>query len=302
MMKLHFNLFFVAVVCLWGSSLHAQYVIHQEEYTVPVSYDWVPEDREFESQQDEAKFFLNLPESKLKMSVGSTEGENSIIYVSGNDVTVEGKSGSGNYTVIMNMDAGKYYYIMWPQKKIMVMTPGDLKKMQEKSQAATDMVLKNLSPEARAQYEASLKSAKSSEGHARPTGKKAKMHDFDCEQYIVEKENEVTVVWAANDIGGVTGKIQAVSSKMADAFSSGDDEDDDEWEFVPGKIPVEVRTYRVNEWGSPEMHIMAITKIEQTTPPKDKFVLPEAAKGFTKTSMSDMMQQMMNMMPDKDEN
>ncbi len=228
--------------------------------------------------------------------------QRSTTYVSGNDVAVEGVAEDGNYTIIMNFDAGKYYYIMWPQKKILVMTVDDFQKMQEKSKVATDMVLKNLSPEARDQYEASLKSVKSSKLHARPTGEKAKMHDFDCEQYIVEKENEVTVVWAANDIGGVTEKIQAVSSKIATAFSSGDDDEDDEWEFVPGKIPVEVRTYRANEWGAPEVHIQAITKIERTSPPEDKFVLPEAAKGFTKSSMSDMMQQMMNMMPDKERN
>ena len=68
-------------------------------------------------------------------------------------------------------------------------------------------------------------------------------------------------------------------------------------ELVPGKVPIEVRTYQMDPMEGPKMDIQAITKISETKPAAEKFIPPGEAEGFTRSSMKEMMMQMMEMMP-----
>ena len=46
----------------------AQFIIKQVEYTIPISYSLVPEDAEFESEEEETLFFMTMPTDKLKQA------------------------------------------------------------------------------------------------------------------------------------------------------------------------------------------------------------------------------------------
>lgn len=285
----------------------AQYIIEQIEYRVPINYDIIPENLEFEDQVDEAKYFLDLPESKLKeMSAGMDEESEilkSTIYMEGDNFALESYSeGEGKTTFISDYKKNMFYYVMWPQKKIIEMSSDDMKQMQEKSEAAAEEMLQKLSPELREQVQTGMqsKSAPKTEPVVIPTGKRMKKYGFDCEQYMIEEENKVMVIWASDDVSGLAKKVENISEKMNAVFQTDGDTEKDEWELVPGKLPIEVRSYEMDMMSGPEIEIQAITKIAKSTPPAEKFSLPAESEGFTRGSMKDMMMQIMNNMQEKE--
>ena len=89
----------IASVFILPNAVRAQYIIEQVEYTLPVNYDLVPEDAEFEEMQDEALFFLNLDEAQLKqaaeMSGEELEITKSTIYISGDNFAFESNTEQG---------------------------------------------------------------------------------------------------------------------------------------------------------------------------------------------------------------
>ena len=278
-------------------ALNAQYIIEQVEYKVPINYDWIPEDAEFNEQIDEAKFFLQIPDSKFKEAV-QAQGEEletlkSTIYLDGDNLAVESESEEGKTTTILNYEKSMYYYVVWPQKKVFEMSSKEIQEMQNKAVAASNELLKNLPPEQRELIKKGMKSIKG-EIPATPkvikTGKKTKKYDYDCEQYLIEAGDKVTVVWAAEDVFGLAQKAKSMSEKLTAIFPSDDEEEKDEWDLVPGKIPIEVRTFRLGMSGQPEIEIQAITKIIKNKPPAIKFVPPGKKDGFTRGSFMDMMQ------------
>lgn len=282
---------FALTVYSSSNQLHAQYIIEQIEYDAPIFYEWIPEDAEFDSEIDEAKFFLEIPESKLKEAV-QEEGEEldirkSTLYIDGDNIVVESESDEGKTTFISNYEKRMFYYVIWPQKKVYEVSSEEIQDSQKKAVAASDEMLKHLPPEQREQIKKAMKSMKGEipvEPKVTKTGKKMKKYDYDCEQYIIEDGEKVTAVWASDDIHGLSKKAKSVSEKLAAIFPPEDDEDKDEWDLVPGKIPVEVRTFRWGMMGQPEMEIQAITKITKTKPPKTKFIPPGKKEGFTRGS------------------
>ncbi|MGB5872428.1 MAG: hypothetical protein WBH56_01775 [Bacteroidota bacterium] len=279
---------------------HAQYIIQQVEYDLPISYELIPEDVEFESEEDEVAFFLNLPTDKLRKAALS-EGrelreENTTIYIDGGNIAVESMSDEmGRTTLVSNTNTGVLYYVIWSQKKVFEMKPGDTEKMREKA-------LENLPPEMREEARAEMereKTKKPSQYSARPTGRKMNLYGFDCEQYVVNTDEAMLSIWAAKDQSGVVGEVNRVSRKFDELFQTDEDEDVDEWDLVPGKIPVEVRRYSgVVMMEEPALRIQAITKIEKKTPSADKFSVPGVDQGFRRGSMMEMM---MQMAPDESE-
>jgi hypothetical protein len=179
------------------------------------------------------------------------------------------------------------------------MSTEDMEKMQEKAKAASEGMLKHLSPELREQAKAAMESPED-QGQAqlevRSTGKRMNRNGFDCEQYLIEKEEEVIAIWASDDLPRVAERVYRMAEQFAAIFPSDSDEDRDEWELVPGKIPIEVRTYRMSMMERPEIEIQAITGIKETKPPADKFTPPGENEGFTRGPMMEMMEQMMEMM------
>lgn len=299
----------VFLVFVVANSLQAQYIIEQIEYEVPINYELLPEDIEFEDPVDEAKFFLELSESKLKESVqreyGEIEIRKSTIYIDGDNFAVESQSEEeGKTTVILDYNKGMIYYVLWSQRKVFEMSKEDMEDIQEEAEAAAQKMLEQLPPELQEQAKAAMEEKeehKESYWQIVSTGKEMNKYGYKCDQYMIEGDKEVITIWASDDILGLAKKVQSVSDKLSDIFPSEDEEDKDEWELVPGKIPIEVRTYQMDPMEGPKMEIQAITKINETKPPAEKFISPGEAEGFTRSSMKEMMMQMMEMMGGEEE-
>jgi len=297
------NILLILIFCLIGSSLQAQFILKQVEYDIPISYSLVPEDVEIENEEEEALFFMTIPTEKLKKAAFEEGREvstnESIIYIDGDNFAVEDNSEMGQMTVISNAKDGVMYMIRWSQKKVIVITPEDLKKMEEQANAAVEESMKLLSPEMQAQVRASMEQEKQQKSGAKrianPTGKKMTINGFNCELFtITNEEGNITGIWAAPDDMNITAAAENISEKFSKIFNMGEDEETDEWSLIKGKIPVEVREMSQDmEMGEPSFSITSIQKIERKTPPVDKFNVPGEKEGFTHGSFSDMMNQMM---------
>jgi hypothetical protein len=189
--------------------------------------------------------------------------------------------------------------VQWTQKRVVVITAEDFKKMEEQANAAVEESIKMMSPEMQAQVRAAMEQEKQQKPGAipaaNPTGKKMSINGFDCKLYITKKEEgNITGVWAAPDDMKITAAAENISEKFSKIFNMGEDEETDEWSVVKGKIPVEVREMSQDmSMGEPSFSITSIQKIERKKPPADKFYVPGEKEGFTHGSFSDMMKQMM---------
>ncbi|MFA9370224.1 MAG: hypothetical protein ACERIH_00765 [Labilibaculum antarcticum] len=280
-------------------SLQAQYIIEQLEYQIPINYDLVPENMDFEDTADEARFFLQLSESKLKDAAQREYGEiemiASTIYIDGDNFTVESTSPEeGKTTVIFNHNKGLMYYVLWSQEKIYVILEADMTDIQKDTEAAMQKMMAQLSPEMKEQARTAMKTEKGNQQSAKEiteTGRKMIKYGQKCTEYLLEDEQEVMVIWASDDILGLALKAKSMSDKLAEIFPSMEEEEQDEWELVSGKIPIEVRTFRLDIMAGANMEIQAITRISKTTPPAEKFILPAEAVGFERSSFKEMMKQ-----------
>jgi hypothetical protein len=297
------NILQILIFCLIGSSLQAQFIVKQVEYTIPVSYSLVPEDVEIQSEEEEALFFMTIPTEKLKqaaleegLEVNTNE---STIYVDGENFAAEDNSEMGKMTVISNAKDGVMYMVMWAQKRVVAMTPDDLKKAEEQANAAVEESIKSMTPEMQAQVRAAMEQEKQQKPRAKlvanPTGKKMTINGFNCELFTIKnEEGQITGIWAAVDDMKITGEVERISGKISKMFNMGEDEQTDEWLLVKGKIPVEVRIMDMDmSTGEPNFNITSILKIESKTPSADKFYVPGEKEGFTYGSFSDMMKHMM---------
>lgn len=300
--KLIFGVFVAFLFCAWTNSLQAQYIIEQVESEIPISYELIPEGVEFESQEDEIYFFLDIPESKLKKAALDEGREIRIekvkTYIDGENLAVETESEEdGKVTMIFNTKTDIFYSIMWSHKKVIEIKPEDMQEITEKANAATEKILENMPAELQEQVRAEMEKEKKKtpvKYEAQLTGKKMKFYGFNCEEYRVNKNEDVITIWASSDQSEIIKEFDRAAKKIDALFKSSDDESFDEWQLVPGKIPVQVRSYtsamRMDE---PVLIIQSITKIEKKKPSADKFRIPGENEGFTKGSMMEMMMQMM---------
>ncbi len=289
-------LFSGIMVLLSWAHVQAQYVITQTEYSVPVSLGLIPDDMEFDQNNDEAMYILELPESRIR-EAAEEDGEpltieNLTISMDGNKLAVDTRSEEGRTTVISDLTRKGFYLIAWPEKKVYEVSSADMKQMQQQAEAASQAMLSQLPPEQAEQVRAAMKAARnSSSAKITDTGEKMTKYGFDCEKYIIRREAEVTIVWAAEDSHGLSRKAKAVSGKLAEMLPSGENAGNDEWDLLPGKIPVEVRSYStVSE--PAELTVRCITQIDFVRPQAKAFAVPGTAQGFTKGSFMDMMQGM----------
>jgi len=291
----------MGIALMFANSMKAQYIFEQIEYEIPINYELLPEGTDFEDPVDEAKFFLNLSESKLKESAYSEYEEietlKSTIYISGDNFAVESQSEKeGKITVILNYNSGMIYYVIWAQKKVYEMSKEDMENFQAEANAAVEKMLAQLPPEMREKAKMAMKEKM---GHQESnqqivlTGKKMTKYGYKCDQYMIEGDHEVITIWASDDNPGLAKKAQSVSQKLSKIFQTDDHKNKDEWELVSGRIPIEVRTYQMDPMVGARMEIQAITKINKTNPPAEKFVAPGEAEGFTRSSFKEMMNQMM---------
>ncbi len=290
----------VIFVSFFACSTYAQFIMEEKEYHIPVNYDLLPEDTEFENPVDEAKYFLNLPEERLRAGAMDIEESTSTMYFDGENFAAEMVSAEeGKVTSIYDSNKKILYYVLWEQKKVFQMTGEDMKQMQKDTEAMKNKMMEGLSPEMRMQVEEQMKmDAKPKKSKVTSTGKKEKKYGFDCNQYLVESEEEIKMIWATDDLPGLRNSFEGFIKKMSAVFPSMEESEKDDWDLVGGKIPVETLTMMssIDMMGTPEIEITALTKIKQTKPPSDKFVPPTAADGFSYGSMKNMMSQMMNLM------
>ncbi|PKQ67294.1 hypothetical protein BZG01_07840 [Labilibaculum manganireducens] len=285
-------------VCLYSIKLQAQYIIEQIEYEIPINYELLPEDMEFDDIADEARFFLQLSESKLRDAAQKEYGDieiiKSTIYIDGDNFAVESSSQEdGKTTVILNHNKGLIYYVLWSQKKIYEMSAEDMAEIQKGVGDAMQKMMADLPPE--------MKDQPQTAKQITATGRGMVKYGQRCSEYLLEDEQEMMVIWASDDNMGLAKKAKSMSEKLAEIFPSMDEDEQDEWDLVAGKIPVEVRTFRLDAMDDAQMGIQAITRIMKTTPPAEKFILPAEAVGFERGSFKDMMTQMQKMMQGMEE-
>ncbi len=278
----------------------AQYVIQQTEYSIPVSDNMMPADKEFTNSTEEAEYFLNLPDNKLMpdKTKGSAKSKvtKSTIYLDGNNFAVDSFSPEGEKSsTIANAKKGMVYLVMWPRKTVMEMSNKDMEEMQKNAEAASKEMTKKLSPELQKQMKEAEANKKSQPGaEAKFTGKEKNINGFNCKQYLVEYGDNIMMIWATDDSKGLSKHVASATQKMKSLFPSSGDEEKDEWELLPGKIPIVVKTYNSSMNGS-NIEIQEITKISKENPPAGKFTPPGKAQGFTTRSMKEMMMQMKGM-------
>ncbi len=274
-MKYFKFLLFVFLLFLFLPPGHAQYVIQQTEYSIPITDNMWPKDKGFKNSTEEALYFLNLSDNKLtgdKKGGGNEKKEsNSTIYIRGNNFAVDSYSSKGEKSsTIVNADKGMVYLVMWPRKTVMELSSKDLEEMQK--QMKEEDAKEKLQPGPEVKY----------------TGKEMNKNGFNCKQYLVEQSDNVMMIWAADDNKGVSKNIGSATQKMKSLFPSSGQEEKDEWELLPGKIPIVVETYNSSINGS-HIEIQQITKISKENPPAGKFTPPGKAEGFTTRSMKGMM-------------
>ena len=216
------NFLLIFIFCLIVSSLQAQFIVKQVEYTIPISYSLVPEDLEIESEDEEALFFMTIPTEKLKQAAleeGREVNTNeSTIYVDGENFAAEDNSEMGKTTIISNAKDDVMYMVMWAQKRVVAITPEDLKKMEEQANAVVEESIKGLSPEMQAQVRAAMEQEKQQKPRAKqvahPTGKKMTINGFNCELFTIKnEEGQITGIWAAADDTKITGEVERISGK-----------------------------------------------------------------------------------------
>ena len=169
--KLIFGLFLAFLFLTFTNSLQAQYIIEQIESEIPISYELIPEDIEFEVPEDEINFILKIPESRLKeaaLAAGREIREEKVTtYIDGENFAVETESeGMGKVTMISGSKTGVMHYIMWSPKKIIEIKPEDMDKIAEKSNAAIEKMLENMSPEMQKQVRAEMEKEKNNSFYA----------------------------------------------------------------------------------------------------------------------------------------
>jgi hypothetical protein len=170
-----------------------------------------------------------------------------------------------------------------------------MKAIERESEAMAEKMMQNLSPELREQIEAMENEDKMQHtGTIKATGNSKNIHGFDCKEYLLEEENAFTVIWATEDQRGLEEDMKKMAERMKAIFPSDDEDQPDEWDLVPGMVPIEYRHLNMDMMmGTPQMEIRIINKISQTKPPAEKFRVPGEAEGFTRKSMKNFMQDMM---------
>ena len=308
--KKHFCIMMVlSFLLIMVFPLSAQFIFEQIEFETTAGYELAPEEFEPASYEEAALFFLNISDDKLRAAAQEAgediEIQKMTIYIDGSNYAMEMNTPEGKASIVSDAKSGKIFYILWPKKKVIVFSAGDLKETEQRAKKMAEEAMKNLPPEYREKYMEEMQkggSAPSVQYKVRPTGKKATKYGMACEQYVVTRsdmdeesgEQEVIVVWAAKGDSDLAKLVDKTKKDFAKLFPSEEDSGDfDEWEILPGKIPVEVRTYRPDYMGNAEISVSAITKIEKKSPPPDKFHVPSEKEGFEHGSMEDLMKMMM---------
>ena len=300
--KFYINVLVTIFIITTSNILNAQFVIEQIEHEIPISWELIPEDVEFDSQEDENDYLIKISENQLK-EAAMEEGrdiieEKATIFMDGNNFAVETYSNDmGKITMVADASSGTMSTVMWEERKILEMSSKDMEEMEERSKVMAEQMLENLPAEYRDQILAEMET-ENNKSHstvvAKPTGNNKKINGFECEEYYVKTDDKTMMLWASPDKIGITKEIQKFSKKFDQIFNSDEKEGIDEWSIISGRIPIQVRKLSYSmELDEPVMIIQTITKIDKKKPSSSVFKVPGVNEGFTKSSMMDMMMQLM---------
>jgi hypothetical protein len=291
------KIFVPLFIFVFITTLKSQYIIEQIVEEIPVNYELIPEDTEFEAPDGEINFILDIPANKLKAGAiangAEINEEKSIIYIDGNNFCIETVSEeNGKVSMIANSKTNNIYTVLWPQKKVVELKPEDIENMKKKAKEATEKMLKYLSPEMRENLMNNMNQEKDKtkvEYQVKPTGEKKQISGLNCSQFRVSKGEEIMDLWVTEDSFGLFNDVIRISKKFEELYNTDNDNEFDEWQILPGQIPVQLSTFTESISGEPVIVIRKITKIENKKSPVEKFYIPGDKEGFTKGSFMDMM-------------
>lgn len=286
------------IVVFWSIAF-SQLIVHQQNMTLEV-----PPNPEMEIREIALKY-LNMDIEALKLAGIVQYQDQSTAYFRQNDFAFESTSPEeGKITVVADAGSGMMHTIMWQQKLVLKMNAADVSQMQKKTEDMMNQMMQNLSPEMQEQlkqYQNQAKTGKPEKPKVVATGKKKKIGEWMCEQYLVEKPGEFEVIWAAEDREGLRKRLEDLAQKIDKMMPDEEEESGvkwDEFDLIPGKLPVETRRFHFSPYsGSADMEIETITGIERRDPPAEIFKVPGKAQGFKVQNMQEMMQEMMKNMP-----
>ncbi|MCA9735040.1 MAG: DUF4412 domain-containing protein [Deferribacteres bacterium] len=116
------------------------------------------------------------------------------------------------------------------------------------------------------------------------TGRKEKISGYACEEYRIEKSDQVLSVWVTPAPQGL---LKALKNMTQNFEEFGDDDAmNDIWQVAPDHMPVLTKEFDFALPGEPSLIITQMTKLQEAPIPSQVFVIPSH---FKKTSMLDML-------------
>jgi hypothetical protein len=204
--------------------------------------------------------------------------------------------------MISEVATGNMFIIMWAEQMILEVGPDDIKKVQEQTKEAVEEMIKDMPPDQQEAVRSEmLKESGSSEKsfQANATGKTTEISNFLCEEYRVQEDDEIMSIWVTQDTQGLLEAVDMMANEFDALFEMNEDGGFDEWQLIPGKIPVQVKSFSLDlMMGEPVIFVETIIQIKKEKPAAEVFRIPDEAMGFTRSSYMEMMQNMMEVEED----
>lgn len=265
--------YILIIVLYLIESISAQVIIKQTNYEdLIISSKLIPANIDYESEEFQ-NFVFNLPLEKLLKSSNENQvnvlKETTTIYMEDNNLAADMVSEEmGRVTMVFKAKSNIMSTIMWKEKKIM-----EMKQSSDDNLWGDSETDENL-------YEG--------ENNFNATGRIRTINGFECEEFIGYQNESVVSYWMAEPDKNQYDEMKKMGVKLGEIFQD-EEEEINEWEIIPGKIPIEIRTLFM--FGEPTISIETIEKIESKSPPSEIFNVPGKSEGFTKMNMMDVMQE-----------
>lgn len=303
----------IGFICIFGVSSQAQFIVEQITYEIPMNDQLVPPNKDLSNPTEKARFYLQLSENKLNDNhTETTEGIKtyaSTLYMDGENFTNEGLiKDSGKVSIIYNHSKNLLHIISWDQKEIHVFSPEDTadfdknmeaQRQEMEAQMPPEMqeMLAQMPPEMQEKAKMLMENRMDMRMPQTPkqitaTGREMTQYGRTCHEYLLKDNQTLKVIWASDDnmhlfemVKSMFGKFTKFVPEMNEGKNNGS-------EWVDGKIPVVVCTLKPNTLDDTKMEVRAITRITQTTPPAEKFVIPAEAAKFKQITFKELISDM----------
>jgi len=244
----------------------------------------------FNKSIDQALQMVKTVDPSVKIQAGD-------IYLSDKKMRIETTIKGKKTTIIFRLDKNKVYSIDNDKKQYIEL---DLKKLRQMQNQAKNMMqnamsqmgdmLKNLTPEQRAQMESMMGGAKKAPAvRVYATGKSKNIHGFATKEYRVEGAKRFQQLWISRS----NPQMRRIFEQMQQAFPDDATEEKQIWSKI--KVGWPVRQTMISGGGSfggnMSLNITEITSIKKTHLAAKLFNPPA---GYKKTTMQNMIEDNMN--------